>query len=259
MTRTVEGSSKAVDLALAAEESGWIELGHRGEGRKAHVRRSQSRRWKQWLGTENLLESKRQCWGQVNRDKEHGIDRVTVEDLRVLPEPRTLLTIRARPLAASCKPKAGAGRRESEGIRRGIAPVLDRFIRQVLLEVVRPLLDPTFSDARLRLSAQAECVRCGATPEPSLSQAVTQNASGSALRHSRRQLIQIGVRSLPKTSIPAACPATIKVRRSHPDCRATRRRPHHQERLCLPEQPSRAIALQEKELRNHGGRRLRSC
>ena len=28
-----------------------------------NVRRSQSRRWKQWLGIENLSESKRQCWG----------------------------------------------------------------------------------------------------------------------------------------------------------------------------------------------------
>ena len=89
-----KGLSKSADLALAAEESGWIELGHRSEGRKAP--QEQSKR---------------------------------------------------------SKAKAGAGRRESEGIRRGLALLLDRFIRQVLLEVVRPLLDPTFSDTRLRLSA----------------------------------------------------------------------------------------------------------
>jgi len=70
MARTVEGSSKAVDLALAAEESGWIQLGHRSEGRKAP--QEQSKR---------------------------------------------------------SKAKAGAGRRESDGIRRGIALLLDRFIR----------------------------------------------------------------------------------------------------------------------------------
>jgi len=93
---------------------------------------------------------------------------MTVEDLRVLPEAH----VAHDPSSATCsqlQAESRCGRRESEGIRRGIAPVLDRFIRQVLLEVVRPLLDPTFSDTRYgfrpRRSA-LDAVRRGSRAHP---------------------------------------------------------------------------------------------
>ena len=70
-----KGRAKPSILRLRQKNQVGLNSDTGSEGRKApqdrskrskapqNVRRSQSRRWKQWLGIENLSESKRQCWG----------------------------------------------------------------------------------------------------------------------------------------------------------------------------------------------------
>lgn len=79
-----------------------------------------------------------------------GVDGMTVEELPAFlrtdwPRLRRELldgTYRPKPVRRHAIPKPGGGEREL-----GIPTVLDRFIQQALLQVLQPLIDPTFSDA----------------------------------------------------------------------------------------------------------------
>lgn len=79
-----------------------------------------------------------------------GVDGMTVAELPVFlrtswPRLRRELldgTYRPQPVRRHAIPKPGGGEREL-----GIPTVLDRLIQQALLQVLQPLIDPTFSDA----------------------------------------------------------------------------------------------------------------
>jgi group II intron reverse transcriptase/maturase len=92
-------------------------------------------------------------WGQVTVKRNAGsagVDGMTGKELSPYlrehwPRLREELrdgTYRPQPVRRHVIPKPGGGEREL-----GIPTVLDRFIQQALLQVLQPLLDPTFSDA----------------------------------------------------------------------------------------------------------------
>jgi RNA-directed DNA polymerase len=109
------------------------------------------------LGTSELMEKvceRQNLKAALKRVRQNkgspGIDGMTVEDLlahlRVhwprLREELLAGRYRPQPVRRVAIPKPGGGKREL-----GIPTVLDRFIQQALLQVLQPLLDPTFSDA----------------------------------------------------------------------------------------------------------------
>jgi RNA-directed DNA polymerase len=88
---------------------------------------------------------------RVKRNKgSAGVDGMTVAELPAFlrthwPRLRRELldgTYRPQPVRRHAIPKPGGGEREL-----GIPTVLDRFIQQALLQVLQPLIDPSFSDA----------------------------------------------------------------------------------------------------------------
>lgn len=98
------------------------------------------------LGRENM----QIAWKRVKANKgAAGIDGLdidqTIETLRTTwPEIRDQLlrgTYRPQPVRRVMIPKPGGGEREL-----GIPTVTDRLIQQALLQVLQPILDPTFSD-----------------------------------------------------------------------------------------------------------------
>ena len=109
------------------------------------------------LGSSDLMErvcERRNLQGALKRVRQNagspGIDGMTVEGLsgylRVhWPRLREELLdgrYQPQPVRRVAIPKPGGGEREL-----GIPTVLDRFIQQALLQVLQPLIDPTFSEA----------------------------------------------------------------------------------------------------------------
>ncbi len=101
------------------------------------------------------------AWKRVRQNKgSAGSDGMTVEEL--LPYLREHWSgIREALLAGTYQPsavrqhqipKAGGGMRTL-----GIPTVLDRFIRQAVLQVLQPRFDPTFSESSNGFSAGASC------------------------------------------------------------------------------------------------------
>jgi group II intron reverse transcriptase/maturase len=128
--------------ASAAERSGEA-------GRAAHGKERSGRNgllMEQVVARENALTALQ----RVGRNKgSPGIDAMSVEEL--VPDLRThwpgireqLLAGRYRPRGVKRQliPKRGGGMRQL-----GIPTVLDRFVQQLLLQVLQPMLDPTFSE-----------------------------------------------------------------------------------------------------------------
>lgn len=109
------------------------------------------------LGRQNLLEqalTRENLQAALSRVKRNagsaGVDGMTVKELpSYLREQwprlkRELLSgkYRPQPVRRHTIPKPGGGEREL-----GIPTVVDRFIQQALLQVLQPVIDPTFSDA----------------------------------------------------------------------------------------------------------------
>lgn len=106
-------------------------------------------------GADDLLlqalarENMERAWKRVKANKgSAGVDGRTVQDTAqylslAWPEIRTRLlagTYRPEPVRRVSIPKAGGGERDL-----GIPTVVDRLIQQALLQVLQPLIDPTFS------------------------------------------------------------------------------------------------------------------
>jgi RNA-directed DNA polymerase len=100
----------------------------------------------QALARENLAAA----WKRVKANKgSAGVDGRTVQDTAVYlktawPEIRARLldgSYRPEPVRRVAIPKPGGGRREL-----GIPTVVDRLIQQALLQVLQPLIDPSFSE-----------------------------------------------------------------------------------------------------------------
>lgn len=125
--------------------------GHRrgGEARPAgHGERDSGRAslLTQALGRDNL----RKAWQRVQRNGgSAGVDGRSVAETKVYlrehwPRIREALqsgTYRPSPVRRVVIPKAGGGEREL-----GIPTVVDRLIQQALLQILQPLIDPTFSN-----------------------------------------------------------------------------------------------------------------
>jgi RNA-directed DNA polymerase len=108
-------------------------------------------------GTGGLMElavDRQNCLAALKRVKANkgspGIDGMTVEELPAylrlhwprLREELLAGRYRPQPVRRVAIPKPGGGEREL-----GIPTVLDRFIQQILLQVLQPRFDPTFSEA----------------------------------------------------------------------------------------------------------------
>jgi len=131
----------------------WVKpvvITRRGEASSPHRDPDDSGRsdlLEQALARENLQAALQ----RVKRNKgSAGVDGMTVAELPAFlrmhwPRLRGELldgTYRPQPVRRHMIPKPGGGEREL-----GIPTVLDRFIQQALLQVLQPLIDPTFSDA----------------------------------------------------------------------------------------------------------------
>jgi len=115
-------------------------------------------------------ENMQQAWKRVRANKgAAGIDGLdidqTAERLRsAWPAIREHLlsgTYRPQPVRRVTIPKPDGGEREL-----GIPRVTDRLIQQALLQVLQPILDPTFRPPQLWLSAGTKCTwsrSCGAS------------------------------------------------------------------------------------------------
>jgi len=107
-------------------------------------------------GTGRLMEqvvergNVRRAWKRVRQNKgSPGMDGMTVEELAPylvenwerLREQLLTGTYQPKPVRRQAIPKSGGGTREL-----GIPCVVDRFLQQAILQVLQPLLDPTFSE-----------------------------------------------------------------------------------------------------------------
>ena len=151
-TRMSIGSAKHQKSAKAERSSvtpGEAERGEgSGEARRVRPARADSGRalLVQALTRENLV----RAWQRVRANAgSAGVDGLSVgqtaEHLKVhWPQVKEQLlagTYRPRPVRREQIPKAGGGMREL-----GIPTVTDRLIQQALLQVLQPLIDPSFSD-----------------------------------------------------------------------------------------------------------------
>jgi len=117
------------------------------------------------LARENLLRAFKQVRANKGATGVDGLDiDQTSKMLRTAwPVIRDRLlkgTYRPQPVRRVMIPKLGGGEREL-----GIPTVLDRLIQQALLQVLQPILDPTFSQHSLRLPTGQKRARgrsCGA-------------------------------------------------------------------------------------------------
>jgi RNA-directed DNA polymerase len=143
---------KSMQMELALEDRGEApNVQHSGEAGRAAQGKERSGSEHQLLmervvASENAIEA----LARVRRNKgSPGIDGMTVEEL----EPHLYehwKTIREQLLAGSYQPsavkrqlipKSGGGMRQL-----GIPTVLDRFVQQLILQVLQPIFDPTFSE-----------------------------------------------------------------------------------------------------------------
>jgi len=104
------------------------------------------------LGQALVRENMARAWKRVKANKgSAGVDGRTVQDTGeylkcAWPDIRARLldgSYRPDPVRRVGIPKPGGGVREL-----GIPTVVDRLIQQALLQVLQPLIDPTFSEAR---------------------------------------------------------------------------------------------------------------
>ena len=102
-----------------------------------------------------------QAWKRVRSNKgAAGIDGLGIDEMseRLMwewPAIREQLlrgTYRPQPVRRVTIPKPDEGQREL-----GIPTVVDRLIQQALLQVLQPLLDPTFSQHKLRFPSRSQC------------------------------------------------------------------------------------------------------
>lgn len=147
--KAMHQTSRQLELPL----EGWGEapaLERRGEaGRAAHGKErsgSNGLLMEQVVARENAMAALK----RVRRNKgSPGIDGMTVDDLpwylrahwSAIRGALLAGTYRPSPVKRQLIPKSGGGVRQL-----GIPTVLDRFIQQLLLQVLQPIVDPTFSE-----------------------------------------------------------------------------------------------------------------
>lgn len=142
------------------QKSSQLELALEGRGEAPRVQRSgeagRAARGKERSGSRDLMErvvareNAMEALKRVRRNKgSPGTDGMGVEELEPYLREHWV-AIREQLLAGSYRPsavkrqlipKSGGGMREL-----GIPTVLDRFVQQLLLQVLQPILDPTFSE-----------------------------------------------------------------------------------------------------------------
>ena len=151
MSRGKAGHQTSIQMELALEAGGEAAVRQRsGEAGRAAQRKERSGShgglMEQVVARENALVA----FHRVRRNKgSPGIDGMTVEELGPYlrehwPALReALLAGTYRPAAVKRRliPKSGGGSRQL-----GIPTVLDRFVQQLLLQVLQPIFDPTFSE-----------------------------------------------------------------------------------------------------------------
>jgi group II intron reverse transcriptase/maturase len=143
------------------QKSSQLELPLEGQGEALSTQRSgeagRAEHGNERSGSHGLLmeqavarENAREAFKRVRRNKgSPGIDGMTVEELeRHLSE--HWQAIRGQLLAGSYRPSAVKQQlipKSGGGMRHlGIPTVLDRFVQQLLLQVLQPMFDPTFSE-----------------------------------------------------------------------------------------------------------------
>jgi RNA-directed DNA polymerase len=143
---------KSMQMELALEDRGEAPNVQRcGEaGRAAHRKERSGSDHSQLMERVVARENAKEALKRVRRNKgSPGIDSMTVEELEPYLREHWE-TIREQLLAGGYQPSAVKRQlipKSGGGVRQlGIPTVLDRFIQQLILQVLQPIFDPTFSE-----------------------------------------------------------------------------------------------------------------